>query len=797
MPEGWGADVINESGTADLTDVIQFSDVASTEVSFERRGDALILKRGTSGDQLTVNGFFTYYSATTPPAQVEQFRFTDTTLTPTTVISRAITYGTTAADYLSAYYVPAGQTAYLGDGNDSFQGSQFVDTILGEAGDDSLQGYAGNDTIDGGLGNDSLYAGDGNDTLRGGDGNDTVSAGTGNDIITGGIGNDTLSGETGNDTYLFARGWGADVINESGTADLTDVIQFTDVASTEVSFERRGDALILKRGTSGDQLTVNGFFTYYSATTPPAQVEQFRFTDTTLTPTTVISRAITYGTTAADYLSAYYVPAGQTAYLGDGNDSFQGSQFVDTILGEAGDDSLQGYAGNDTIDGGLGNDSLYAGDGNDTLRGGDGNDTVSAGTGNDIITGGIGNDTLSGETGNDTYLFARGWGADVINESGTADLTDVIQFTDVASTEVSFERRGDALILKRGTSGDQLTVNGFFTYYSATTPPAQVEQFRFTDTTLTPTTVIGRAITYGTTAADYLSAYYVPAGQTAYLGDGNDSFQGSQFVDTILGEAGDDSLQGYAGNDTIDGGLGNDSLYAGDGNDTLRGGDGNDTVSAGTGNDIITGGIGNDTLSGETGNDTYLFARGWGADVINESGTADLTDVIQFTDVASTEVSFERRGDALILKRGTSGDQLTVNGFFTYYSATTPPAQVEQFRFTDTTLTPTTVIGRAITYGTTAADYLSAYYVPAGQTAYLGDGNDSFQGSQFVDTILGEAGDDSLQGYAGNDTIDGGLGNDSLYAGDGNDTLRGGDGNDTLTDSDGVNVYIGGAGSEC
>ena len=54
-----------------------------------------------------------------------------------------------------------------------------------------------------------------------------------------------------------------------GTGDLADVIQFTDVASTEVSFERRGDALMLKRGTSGDQITVNNFYgyTYYSATT--------------------------------------------------------------------------------------------------------------------------------------------------------------------------------------------------------------------------------------------------------------------------------------------------------------------------------------------------------------------------------------------------------------------------------------------------------------------------------------------------------------------------------------------------
>ena len=48
----------------------------------------------------------------------------------------------------------------------------------------------------------------------------------------------------------------------AGTGDLADVIQFTDVASTEVSFERRGDALMLKRGTTGDQLTVNNFYSY-------------------------------------------------------------------------------------------------------------------------------------------------------------------------------------------------------------------------------------------------------------------------------------------------------------------------------------------------------------------------------------------------------------------------------------------------------------------------------------------------------------------------------------------------------
>ena len=153
---------------------------------------------------------------------------------------------------------------FLGDGNDGIQGSQFADTINLEAGDDYVQGYGGNDTVDGGLGNDTLYGNDGNDTLRGAMAPTRSDAGTGNDTVTGGTGNDTISDEGGTDTYLFAKGWGADVMTECGvgSGDLADVIQFTDVASTEVSFERRGDALVLKRGATGDQITLNNFYGY-------------------------------------------------------------------------------------------------------------------------------------------------------------------------------------------------------------------------------------------------------------------------------------------------------------------------------------------------------------------------------------------------------------------------------------------------------------------------------------------------------------------------------------------------------
>ena len=100
-----------------------------------------MLKRGATGDQITLNNFYGYSYYDAPP-QVEQFRFTDTTLNINSVMSRAITYGTSGADNLSAYYTPTGHTMFLGDGNDSIQGSQFADTINLEAGDDYVQATA-------------------------------------------------------------------------------------------------------------------------------------------------------------------------------------------------------------------------------------------------------------------------------------------------------------------------------------------------------------------------------------------------------------------------------------------------------------------------------------------------------------------------------------------------------------------------------------------------------------------------------------------------------------------------------
>ena len=57
-------------------------------------------------------------------------------------------------------------------------GTEFNDTLSGNAGNDSLNGNAGNDTLNGGLGNDTLTGGSGLDSLTGGSGVNTFIQGT-------------------------------------------------------------------------------------------------------------------------------------------------------------------------------------------------------------------------------------------------------------------------------------------------------------------------------------------------------------------------------------------------------------------------------------------------------------------------------------------------------------------------------------------------------------------------------------------------------------------------------------------
>jgi serralysin len=122
-------------------------------------------------------------------------------------------------------------------GNDTLDGGNGNDAILGLAGDDTLDGGNGNDVLDGGGGDDTLAGGNGNDmlfgsvgvdalmggngddSLEGGAGDDVLDSGKGEDIVNGGTGDDDLTGGSGPDLFAFNAGFGHDTITDLGNGD--------------------------------------------------------------------------------------------------------------------------------------------------------------------------------------------------------------------------------------------------------------------------------------------------------------------------------------------------------------------------------------------------------------------------------------------------------------------------------------------------------------------------------------------------------------------------------------------------
>ncbi len=116
-----------------------------------------------------------------------------------------------------------------GKGNDSIDGGSGNDLLKGDLNDDIISGSEGDDFVNGNQGSDLLVGGTGNDVLRGGQDNDEIFGLSGNDIIFGDRGNDALSGGSGADTFVFAAGFGQDVIDsfEAAGAGVIDILQIS------------------------------------------------------------------------------------------------------------------------------------------------------------------------------------------------------------------------------------------------------------------------------------------------------------------------------------------------------------------------------------------------------------------------------------------------------------------------------------------------------------------------------------------------------------------------------------------
>ncbi len=670
-----------------------------------------------------------------------------------------------------------------GVNDDSLVGAEADDTLVGFEGGDTLIGGAGNDFLFGYIGSsgeggegvdgaDSLDGGEGDDLLRGNAGDDTLLGGEGNDNLRGDAGNDLIDGGVGEDfaSYRFDElGLASGVLFDGSTTGVAGTVILDDGrggSDTLIDVERIGvtgtafdDTII--GGAGGDQLVGNDGNDSITAGDGDDLLVAGAGDDTLDGGDGVDTYQAEYallGATSGVVLSLTGVDisgAGTALNLGGpfGNVTIGNveqlslllTDFDDSVDGSEGADSIEGLGGNDTITGGGGNDTLLGGDGIDELQGGAGDDSIAGGAASDTdgnaLWGGAGNDTLDGTGGTNYAVYAdASSGVSVDLGAGTAQDGDGGTDTLIALAGVAGSDFDDTLV---GSDGD----DGF----AGRGGNDSIDGGLGSDTVFfdedNPVSGVVVSLANGTATG-------AASGTDTLVGIEN--VVGSFLNDTIAGDGGDnliegldgaDSLEGAGGADTLIGGSGDDSMVGGAGNDSLVGGDGFDIAIYSTAATPVTVNLAAGTASGPDGDDTLVSIEG----AVSGSGNDTLLG-------SSANEFFLANGGNDSINGGAGFDRAS------YQTA-----------------------GAAVVVNLTNG------------TATGGGGTDTLvsienlRGSNFGDSLTGDAGNNDIQARGGDDTVNGGDGDDFLQGEDGNDSLIGGNGEDLLSGGNGDDTIDGGA----
>jgi Ca2+-binding RTX toxin-like protein len=585
-------------------------------------------------------------------------------------------------------------------------------------------------TIKGTPGNDRIVGKKASDVIDGGGGNDVITGGpNGNDTICGGPGNDTIDGGRGFDS-LHGEGGDDRLLGDSGSDSLNG-----GEGDDELSGSKGADGL---SGGGGDDVLI--------------------------------------GFKGPDKFSG-----------GGGDDYIDGQQGSDKIDGDGGSDKLLGDKGNDRIDGGEGDDHIEGGPGDEPdLNGGGGADEVFGGAGidhadggpgdGDIVRGDSGTDTLSGgEGGNDivSYASATRGGIQVslaANKAKGDGHDDLSGFEDVVGSPQGDTIVGDGLAnrIDGGVGDDDLqsggggghafggpgtdSCDGFDVESSCGPEPSPPPNFAYG--ILNQGLDGSSLIVQGSPGNDDIrisrapGAWVIASAIPIFPGDGCQP-QSSNASATTCPDSGAVPLivvTGGQGNDTvvvdpsvpggakvrINGNAGDDNLVGGNGEDVLEAGENYNNPDLGR--DRLEGNAGSDVLYADPGGDTLL--GGNGNDLLVNSVPTCQGHVYD-GGAGEDTVSYARSKDNLRVSLGGSGG---------------PPG--------------------------------------CGNDDKVLAANESLEGSDGNDVLIGDNDSNSFMGHIGNDTMIGKGGSDFFEALDGQrDRIEcGGGGDDMATDGNDVTV---------
>jgi len=744
-----------------------------------------------------------------------------------------VTLPNSAAAAAAVGYV-VGTAFHGGDGNDVIQGGNLNDVIYGDAGDDTITGGAGNDTIYGGAGNNTLDGGDGNNSFIGDavNGNDTVVYtgttldGSGNGITVH-FNNDLISESINHSSWADSL---TSIQQIAGSAGV-DTLDLSALGTDSLSYFLGTGITSIYDSTQGSYVTtkyIQDPSSLYTIVNDASSNSAFNISDGNwhINGASGSNDSVTFlnaGDMTVNYVAAdgslhavggVGITAGfdvsltnvNTLILNKGNDTFDASgssvgYTVDATASTAA--NLQGGAGNDVLTGGKGLNILNGGSGNDVLHGGDGTNFLDGGSGTDTLYSGTGANTFiidaSVVVGSPNIVTIQGYHA--------GDKIDLSAFPlsaqDIAANIISDGNQGSIIQL---LNGDEVIVAGV----APATLINNLENQGASDFILAPQPLFtsnDNAINFN---PGHAVAGYTTALAGAYLaGSQYDAGGGNDHVILPL-DAPEATASGYVLGTAFHGGAGDDVIQAGNQGGTVYGDAGNDTFISGAGADIFDGGSGSNTV------DYSLAALSGGNPLFGnpyEGVSVDLNSATQAASYNSHGNSYAA-GDTLVnvenITGSAYGDTLTGDANANILIGGAGVDAINGGAGDDTIIggagelvtngaggfggggvSSSTYLGDylnggdgidTVSYATSSAG-VSVDLVFQQQFGYVAGGGDAqgdhlsnfenITGSNFDDTLTGDAGANVLTGLDGNDTLMGRDSNDTLISGAGNDTLTG------------------------